>query len=110
MDDDVLEVAMPDLCAGYQQAVIDQLVGKTKHLIQAGDYRSLGLSGGVSNNQALRSAIQHLAGRYRMPCLIAQPKHTGDNAAMIAFAAFADSAGLAGGDFSIAPSLRLAGS
>lgn len=103
-----LEKAMPDICAGYQGAVIDQLVGKTKHLIQAGNYRSLGLSGGVSNNKALRSAMERLAGRYRMPCLIAQPKHTGDNAAMIAFAAYADRSGLACEDFSIEPALRLA--
>lgn len=107
MGDEELDSAMPDLCAGYQQAVIDQLVGKTKHLIQAGDYQSLGLSGGVSNNKALRVAMERLAGRYRMPCLIAQPKHTGDNAAMIAFAAFADPAGTVADDFSIEPSLRL---
>jgi len=107
MDDASLEAAMPDLCAGYQQAVIEQLRGKTKHLLQAGDYRSLGLSGGVSNNRALRDSIQELAGRYRMPCLIAQPRHTGDNAGMIAFAAHVDADGLAEGAFSIEPSLRL---
>jgi N6-L-threonylcarbamoyladenine synthase len=108
MADIELEAALPDICAGYQGAVIDQLVGKTKHLIQAGDYRSLGLSGGVSNNKALRVAMDRLAGRYRMRCLMAQPKHTGDNAAMIAFAAFADPAELATDDFSIEPARRLA--
>ncbi len=108
MGDAELEGAMPDLCAGYQRAVIDQLIGKTKHLIQAGDYSSLGLSGGVSNNKALRAAMERLAGRYRMPCLIAQPKHTGDNAGMIAFAAYADPDALALDDFSIEPALRLA--
>lgn len=108
MSDAELEAALPDLCAGYQQAVIDQLVGKTRHLIQAGHYKSLGLSGGVSNNRALRGAVEQLAKRYRMPCLIAQPQHSGDNAAMIAFAAYADPAGVAAGDFSIQPALRLA--
>ena len=108
MRDAELASALPDLCAGYQKAVIDQLVGKTRHLIQAGRYKSLGLSGGVSNNRALRGAMEQLAKRYGMPCLIAQPKHTGDNAAMIAFAAHADPAGLVSGDFSIEPALRLA--
>lgn len=108
ISDAELQSAMPDLCAGYQRAVIDQLIGKTKHLIQAGDYRSLGLSGGVSNNKALRAAIERLASRHRMPSLIAQPQHTGDNAAMIAFAAYADPTGLATDDFSIEPALRLA--
>jgi N6-L-threonylcarbamoyladenine synthase len=107
MGDAELAAAMPDICAGYQGAVIAQLIGKTKHLILAGDYRSLGLSGGVSNNKALRAAMERLAQRYPMPCLIAQPPHTGDNAAMIAFAAFADLAGLTTGEFSIEPALRL---
>ena len=108
MGDAELASAMPDICAGYQGAVIDQLVGKTKHLIQAGSYSSLGLSGGVSNNKALRLAMERLARRHHMECLIAQPQHAGDNAAMIAFAAYADTKGLAGGNFSIEPSLRLA--
>ncbi|NBB79337.1 MAG: tRNA (adenosine(37)-N6)-threonylcarbamoyltransferase complex transferase subunit TsaD [Verrucomicrobia bacterium] len=107
MSDAALVSALPDLCAGYQKAVIDQLVGKTRHLIQAGRYKSLALSGGVSNNRALRVAIEELANSYGMPCLIARPEHTGDNAAMIAFAAYADPAGLATGDFSIEPALRL---
>lgn len=108
MNDAELESALPDLCAGYQKAVIDQLVGKTRHLIQAGRYKSLGLSGGVSNNRALRGAMQQLGKRHGMPCLIAKPEHTGDNAAMIAFAAETDPAGVATGDFSIEPALRLA--
>jgi N6-L-threonylcarbamoyladenine synthase len=109
MTDAELEAALPDLCAGYQRAVVEQLVGKTKHLIQAGDYRSLGLSGGVANNKVLRAAMERLASRHRMSCLIAQPRHTGDNAAMIAFAACADPGGLAHERFSIEPALRLAG-
>jgi N6-L-threonylcarbamoyladenine synthase len=108
MGDAELASAMSDICAGYQSAVIDQLVGKTKHLIQAGSYSSLGLSGGVSNNKALRLAMERLARRHHMECLIAKPQHTGDNAAMIAFAAYADTEGLACDDFSIEPSLRLA--
>jgi N6-L-threonylcarbamoyladenine synthase len=108
MSDTELASSQANLCAGYQKAVIDQLVGKTRHLIQAGSYKSLGLSGGVSNNRALRGAMEQLAKRYGMLSLTAQPQHTGDNAAMIAFAAYADPAGLATGDFSIEPALRLA--
>ncbi|MGJ8651801.1 MAG: tRNA (adenosine(37)-N6)-threonylcarbamoyltransferase complex transferase subunit TsaD [Opitutaceae bacterium] len=107
MDDAELEAAMPDMCASYQSAVIDQLFGKTKHILEVDRYKSLGLSGGVSNNKTLRAAMERLAKRYRIPCLIAQPKHTGDNAAMIAFAAFADPAGTAKEAFSIQPALRV---
>ena len=85
MSDAELAAAMPDICASYQAAVIAQLTGKTKHLLETDRYQSIGLSGGVSNNQALRSAMEKLAARFHTPCLIAQPRHTGDNAAMIAF-------------------------
>ncbi len=112
MDDAELDAAMPDICASYQGAVIAQLRGKTRHLINDGNYRSLGLSGGVSNNKALRASMQDLAKRHRLSCLIAEPKHTGDNAAMIAFAAFADPSGTAADSaespLSIQPALRLA--
>jgi N6-L-threonylcarbamoyladenine synthase len=107
MDDAELEAALPDICASYQSAVIDQLFGKTKHILEVDRYKSLGLSGGVSNNKALRAAIQRLAKRYRLPCLIAEPQHTGDNAAMIAFAAYADPEGTQNDAISIEPALRL---
>ncbi|MFP4166440.1 MAG: tRNA (adenosine(37)-N6)-threonylcarbamoyltransferase complex transferase subunit TsaD [Opitutales bacterium] len=90
MSDADLEGELPNICAAYQQAVIDQLFGKTRHLLEAGGYSSLGLSGGVANNRALRAAIERLGARYDLPCLIAEPRHTGDNATMIAFAAYAD--------------------
>ena len=112
MDDAEWDAALPDICASYQRAVIDQLRGKTRHLLSGSGYRSLGLSGGVSNNRALRKAMQDLAQRYRLPCLIAEPRHTGDNAAMIAFAAYADPdatrAEHPGHPLSIEPALRLA--
>jgi len=87
--------------------VIDQLFGKTKHILEVDRYKSLGLSGGVSNNKALRAAMQRLAKRYQLPCLIAEPQHTGDNAAMIAFAAYADPEGTRNDAISIEPALRL---
>lgn len=106
MNDTELDEALPDICASYQSAVIAQLTGKTKHLLEKGGFKSLGLSGGVSNNKALRAAMRKLASRFDTPCLIAQPKHTGDNAAMIAFAAFADP-GAVQREFTIQPALRL---
>jgi N6-L-threonylcarbamoyladenine synthase len=84
-----------DLCASYQQAVIDALARKTRAALRQGEgrFRSIGLSGGVANNATLRAALAREAERERVPFLAAQPKHTGDNAGMIAFAAWADPAG-----------------
>lgn len=107
MDDAALEQAMPDICASYQSAVVDQLCGKTKHILEANTYKSLGLSGGVANNKVLRAALQDLAERYKILCYRAEPQHTGDNAAMIAFAAFMDPASTARSAISIEPALRL---
>ena len=112
MDDRELAEALPDLCAAYQGAVIGQLTAKTRHLLEAGAYRSLGLSGGVSNNRAVRAAMEHLAGRFGVACNIARPAHTGDNAGMIAFADCVEFGAADGGEPRtgpvLQPALRLA--
>lgn len=81
---------LPDLCASYQGAVLGALVEKTGRALAAGHYRSLGLSGGVANNLRLREELTRLAQRRGVEFLAAEPRHTGDNAGMIAFAAWAD--------------------
>ena len=83
-----------DLCASYQQAVIDALVRKVQAALRLGEgrYRSLGVSGGVANNRRLRAALAEAARRARVAFVAAQAAHTGDNAGMIAFAAWVDRA------------------
>jgi N6-L-threonylcarbamoyladenine synthase len=96
MPSEEVQQRLPDLCASYQQAVVDALARKARAALRlrmeevgaAGAYRSVGLSGGVANNKTLRAAIEAEANRARIPFLAAQPKHTGDNAGMIAFAAW----------------------
>ncbi|MFA6286953.1 MAG: tRNA (adenosine(37)-N6)-threonylcarbamoyltransferase complex transferase subunit TsaD [Opitutaceae bacterium] len=85
-----IEARTDDLCASYQQAVIDALVRKTSFALQRDSFRSLGLSGGVANNRTLRAALAAVADAQGIPLLAAEPRHTGDNAGMIAFAAWAD--------------------
>jgi N6-L-threonylcarbamoyladenine synthase len=140
-----VEARRADLCASYQQAVIDALTRKARlalegegrnsllsrrseakadagdlenaspadaasHRAQARSYKSLGLSGGVANNRALRAALEAEAKRAGVSFFAAQPRHTGDNAGMIAFAAWADPAGAesaAGMALSVEPSLAL---
>ena len=101
---------LPDLCASYQQAVIDALVRKTSFALERTACRSLGLSGGVAHNGPLRTALARLARERRVPLHIAEPRHTGDNAAMIAFAAWADPAATPSplAELRIEPSLALA--
>lgn len=79
-----------DLCASYQAAVLDVLVRKSAFAIEQTGARSFGLSGGVANNRALRDRLAALSQREEIVFLPALARHTGDNAAMIAFAAWAD--------------------
>jgi N6-L-threonylcarbamoyladenine synthase len=90
-----VEARRADLCASYQQAVVDALGRKVAAALRLGEgrYRSLGLSGGVANNRTLRAALESHAKRARIPFRAAEPRHTGDNAGMIAFAAWVDRAG-----------------
>ncbi len=93
LSDEELENDLPDLCASYQQAVVDALVGKTHSVLKWGRFKSLGLSGGVANNGVLRADFLALSNEMQVPLVVAESKYTGDNAAMIAFAAFCDPSG-----------------
>ena len=113
MSPDEVRANLPDLCASYQQAVVDALVRKTNAAFRLADdrYRSLGVSGGVANNRTLRGALENAAKGMRIPFFAAQPQHTGDNAGMIAFAAWIDRAGTdstSGLGLGIEPSAALA--
>lgn len=91
LSDEEVVRTMPDLCASYQEAVVDALARKTDQALKRHPgIRSLGLSGGVANNARLRGRFDDLSAENRLPMLAARPSHAGDNAAMIAFAAFAD--------------------
>ena len=101
-----------DLCASYQEAVIGALAAKTQAALGRGGFRSLGLAGGVAANRRLREALAAVAREHRVPLLAARPEHTGDNAAMIAFAAWMEpavGAGAGGLGLGIEPGLELTG-
>lgn len=85
-----IEQRKTDLCASYQAAVFDALVRKSRLALEQGAYRSFGLSGGVANNRTLQGLLQRVAERQNLAFLRAEGKHTGDNAGMIAFAAWAE--------------------
>lgn len=110
MSPEEVRAKTPDLCASYQQAVVDALVRKSRLALEGGEFKSLGLSGGVANNRTLRAALEREGKRARVTFLAAQPQHTGDNAGMIAFAAWADRTGVdrtAGNRLGVEPSAAL---
>src|SRR5437762_1077356 len=79
--DDVLA----DLCASFQQAVIDVLREKSLRALQQTKSRRLTLSGGVSCNRALRENLRAACQKNGIAFLVAEPWLCTDNAAMIAF-------------------------
>ncbi|HCR36674.1 MAG TPA: tRNA (adenosine(37)-N6)-threonylcarbamoyltransferase complex transferase subunit TsaD [Opitutae bacterium] len=111
VSDEELASIESDVCASYQEAVMGALVHKTKQVLKHKTYKSLGLSGGVANNQRLRALFKSLASHAGVELFVAEPRHTGDNAAMIAFAAYADRGGVLydeGYALGFDPSMRLA--
>lgn len=81
---------LSSICAAYQEAVFHQLIKKTGQFIIEGNYKSFGLSGGVANNLNLKNKFNKLSSSHGIPFYSALPKHSGDNAGMIAFAGFID--------------------
>ena len=102
-------VDLPDLCASFQQAVIDVLVAKTLRAADHAGHRVIALSGGVSLNQALRQAFGTACAARGIDLHLAEGALCTDNAAMIAFAAMiAHEAGRESPlDAAIDPNLRL---
>lgn len=88
ISDGIFDRELPHLCASYQEAVVDILIKKTAQALEVHPVKSIGLSGGVANNELLRVCFQSLSHTWHLPLLLAHKEHTGDNAAMIAFAAW----------------------
>jgi N6-L-threonylcarbamoyladenine synthase len=77
---------LADLCASFQQAIIDVLVRKTVAAAQKSRVSLVTVSGGVSCNQELRKQLGETCARGGFEFKNAEPWLCTDNAAMIAFA------------------------
>jgi N6-L-threonylcarbamoyladenine synthase len=76
-----------DLCASFQEAVIDVLVGKTVRAANNAGTNLLTVSGGVSANSRLRLKMAEAAALAGLELKLTAPSFSTDNAAMIAYAA-----------------------
>ena len=81
------EKDLTDLCASFQQAIVDVLVRKTIAAAKKHDVDLVTVSGGVSCNQELRRQLREACEREGFKFKSAEPWLCTDNAAMIAFAA-----------------------
>jgi N6-L-threonylcarbamoyladenine synthase len=78
---------LADLCASFQQAIVDVLVRKTIAAAKKHDVDLVTVSGGVSCNQELRKQLGEKCEREGLEFKSAETWLCTDNAAMIAFAA-----------------------
>ncbi len=76
-----------DLCASFQEAVVEVLVQKTIRAAQKSGVKLITVSGGVSANSRLRAKMNEATAVAGLELKLASPALSTDNAAMIAYAA-----------------------
>lgn len=75
-----------DLCAGFQEAVVEVLAGKSVAAAVALNVKAVVVGGGVASNSRLRTVLPALAAKNGIEAVFAPPALCTDNAAMIAAA------------------------
>lgn len=78
------DVSVPDVCASFQEAVVDVLVGKTLRAAEQTGVTVITASGGVSINRRFRQRLREECNRRGFRLLLASASLCTDNAAMIA--------------------------
>ena len=77
-----------DICASFQQAVIDVLVEKTITAAKKSGHSRVVIGGGVAANQELRRQMNTRCGEEELTCYTPSPVFCTDNAAMIGLAGY----------------------
>jgi N6-L-threonylcarbamoyladenine synthase len=80
-------VPVADICASFQEAVVDVLLEKAMRAVRSSKVTALALSGGVSCNARLRERFKQATDAAGVRLLLAPPALCTDNAAMIAYVA-----------------------
>jgi N6-L-threonylcarbamoyladenine synthase len=81
------EQVLNDVCASFQEAVIEVLVEKTLRVARRTREKLIAVSGGVSCNSRLRERFAERCAEANLQLQLTQPRYSTDNAAMISFAA-----------------------
>lgn len=75
-----------DICASFQQAVVDTLVDKTRRAVAERGVKHLAVAGGVSANTRLRESFRQMAAANNFAVYFPRMEYCTDNAAMAAYA------------------------
>ena len=74
--------------ASYQEAIANAVADRVATALKRRNYKALVIGGGVSLNSRIRTVLTDVARNAGVPLLMAKPKYTGDNGAMIAGLAY----------------------
>ncbi len=77
-----------DICASFQEAVVDVLVEKTLRACAAQKINRVVMGGGVAANNRLRQHMTRRCGEEEIELFIPLPEHCTDNGAMIGLAGY----------------------
>ena len=102
-------ISVPDLCASFQNAVVDVLVSRAVAAAKEFGYDKLAIAGGVASNSALREGMRKACEREGLKLYYPSPIYCTDNAAMIGAAAYYEyiNGARAGWDLNADPNLKL---
>ena len=103
------DVPVADVCASFQEAVVDVLVDKTVRAALTTRRKIVAVSGGVSCNSRLREKLAVACSARDIELLLAEPSLCTDNAGMIGYVASLRAGGGHANDLAedIDPNLRL---
>ena len=79
---------VPQVVASYQEAIVRALADCTRAAFRRRRYKTFVLGGGVSLNSRVREVLSSVCADADVRILMAKPKYTGDNGAMIAGLAY----------------------
>ena len=82
------ELALEDICASFQEAVVEVLVEKTVKAATLHRVETIVLGGGVSSNSRLRQAFSERCSRDGRALYVPSPRYCTDNGAMIGYAGY----------------------
>jgi N6-L-threonylcarbamoyladenine synthase len=80
------DVALADVAASFQGAVVEQLTRKLRRALEAYPVAGIALAGGVAANSALRASVAALAEEFAVASYLPSLAMCTDNAAMVAAA------------------------
>lgn len=102
-------ISVPDLCASFQNAVVDVLVSRAVAAAKEYGYDKLAIAGGVASNSALRQGMKEACDKEGLKLYYPSPIYCTDNAAMIGAAAYYEyiNGARAGWDLNAVPNLKL---